>query len=585
MQQSDCSVAALAALVLFLAGFPGCNGQSALVSQSGFFEIKPTSFYFHKGEDRLDLTSSPARLWYTFEPADDLPGRRPLLLFFNGGPGVATTNGLLAINTSRMTLDASLTGGSGAAACPSSWTGLGNLLYIDARQTGFSYSLMEHPEDEAARGREFDAQNFNCFTDAADFICGLLQFLSAHPALQANPVILVGESYGGLRATVMLHMLFKYRDYANGEETYQDSRLVEAIQAHYDRVFPAYRGGTVPPEVIARQFGRQVLIEPLLSGQYQDRVAGQMFEQPGSVIYQVAAETGTKFTPCPAADDTCLPFDNALTFIDETAQRDYYDYTRPAGWLIDLYDSLSGSLETTGTLSALTGFDVTKIGSLYAEQRTGAYRGMYAGGGAAPATGYGRTSARVPVAARLLRQRLARKAMKKAAAQQGDMPEIFGTLQPWDSYFEFISLPVNDAFYDNAATDAGYDISPDQPRYGSLFLENILHCETFITAAGHDLIIYAPAVAGALALHADTLESAELDTAGPEGAQRPGRIVLKFKQGAFGGSGEAERVIRFPAYAGSCHSVSVTQPVDLLADVSAWLESSPNSGISPYGRQ
>lgn len=70
------------------------------------------------------------------------------------------------------------------------------------------------------------------------FIRVLLRFLVAHPNLQRNRVVIVGESYGGIRSTVMLHILLHYQDYGNGRSIYQDPSLVQEIQNHYNHVFP-----------------------------------------------------------------------------------------------------------------------------------------------------------------------------------------------------------------------------------------------------------------------------------------------------------------------------------------------------------
>jgi hypothetical protein len=165
----------------------------------------------------------------------------------------------MSMHTSRYTLDNTIDSGGGDVYIPNphSWTQLGNLLYIDARQAGFSYNIMSDARslnNESVRFQEFNSQNFNPFFDGADFIRVLLRFLARHPELQSNPVVIVGESYGGMRAICMLHLLLNYTDYAGGQAMYQDRALVAEIQAHYDKVFPQYQGQVVPPEVITSQF-------------------------------------------------------------------------------------------------------------------------------------------------------------------------------------------------------------------------------------------------------------------------------------------------------------------------------------------
>jgi hypothetical protein len=46
----------------------------------------------------------------------------------------------------------------------------------------------------------------------------LLRFLKAHPQIQANQVVLVGESYSGTRVSTMLNLLLFYPGYASGDK-------------------------------------------------------------------------------------------------------------------------------------------------------------------------------------------------------------------------------------------------------------------------------------------------------------------------------------------------------------------------------
>ena len=92
----------------------------------------------------------------------------------------------------------------------------------------------------------------------------------------------------------------------------------------------------------------------------------------------------------------------------------------------------------------------------------------------------------------------------------------------------------------------------------------------FITNAALDLVVYTAALPPALALHGDILASVRHEKHGQEA--RPGKIVLEYRPGAFADIPDlAARTIRFPLYEHSCHAVSLTQPLDLFADVGAWL--------------
>jgi hypothetical protein len=527
---------------------------------AGFMAIEPVTFCFQFGGyfERLVLRSSRARIWYSFLRADsDGPGT-PLLVFFNGGPGSATSCGLMSMYTGRWTLDNGAERGGDYIANPVPWTRFGHLLYIDARQTGFSYNRMERDEDETRRLQEFNAQNFNPFFDAADFVRVLLRFLAAHPGLRGRPVVLVGESYGGVRATAMLHLLLNYRRYKNGGEVYQDPALVDEIQAHYDAVFPEHAGEAVPPEVIARQFGRQVLIQPALTANYQTAVEDEMLKRPGSILYRIGEEVGIPYDPDRYPDP--------LAFVYEVAGRDYYIYTKPRDWLDGFFTNAGTRLRTVATLSRVTGAAARSIAELYASARADAYRVIladspwaYAGGSASPVT-------------RALFETPARLESAGGLEEPGDMTAVFGALQPWDRYFIGTNSNANWAFHVcNVALLRGYDIHSWDPRYGRMFLKNVAHVRTFITAAALDLVVYAAALPGALARHGDILAAARLDRSG--GGARPGKIVLEYRPGAFADlPGLAARSIRFPLYDRSCHAVSLTQPLELYADVGAWLQ-------------
>lgn len=568
----------------------GSYASSRLINKSGFIEIEPISFYFHQNGSQLDLVSSRALLWYTFQRSNRDPKQNPLFVFFNGGPGSATSQGLLSYNTSRMSVDPNMNGGVEVGLNPVSWTRLGNLLYIDARQTGFSYNLMENPQDEDARRKEFDAQNFNPFFDAADFIRVVLRFLSDHPAIQKNPVIIVGESYGGLRSTVMLHILLNYSDYANGKEIYQDKALVQEIQSHYNIVFPEYKDKVVPPEVIAKQFGRQILIEPAVT-EYQDKIAGEMFEQEGSFLYQIAREEAVEYIPCseqpPCDCCPCIPFDNGLTFLDSVAQRDYYNYTQPRDWMSDLFNGAGQKILYTYNLKNLTRSNVLGIDLLYASNRANAYKVIdteYKGGlmieNEECSCARVKTKTKLPIFEQLRRKSEARRLAKmkeemvygKEVITHGNIEEVYGVLNPWDRYFIGLSYYVNDAFYENIAIDQGYDIDLYKPRYGRMFLKNVSFVKTFITNAAYDVIVYSAATPKALSLHKDILEGVAHNTSPQPGVDRPGWMELKYKPGAFPDIPDLEtRTIRFPIYSISCHSVPITQPKELFSDVSIWL--------------
>ena len=62
--------------------------KQAFPDESGYITIEPITFYFHYGShtNRLLLKSSEARIWYSFHAADQDSWKKPLFVFFNGGP-------------------------------------------------------------------------------------------------------------------------------------------------------------------------------------------------------------------------------------------------------------------------------------------------------------------------------------------------------------------------------------------------------------------------------------------------------------------------------------------------------------------
>jgi hypothetical protein len=605
-----------AILVLLVAGAAAPLGAQ-LQPEAGFVTLEENSFYFHLNSyfNRVALRSSPARIWYVFQPADEAPESKPLFVFFNGGPGGATSCGLLAANTGRNAVFRDETTGEAAIIPnPSSWTRIGNLLYIDSRTAGFSYSLMDNPGDDLRRQREFDAQNYESFTDGADFVRFLLRFLAAHPSIRGSRVVLVPESYGGTRTIVMLHFLLYYENYANGRSIYQNPGLVGEIRTHYDAVFPQHAGGTVPPGTVAGQFGHAILIQTSLSWPYQRIVQVEMLEAPGSILDQVAAETGVpyvRYRDLPGAPPNPTPneiMSHIYDYLDQVG-RDPYICSKPSEFFNAQFAAAAGFLTQLETLNLMIGANAAEIGELYATARTRAYktksvgtlgldpqtplakatlriRKRPAGGVSAPAKSTARRrSASVPSVKRKPAPldlsaligpppKPAQVAAALGPAGEDDLAAVFGNLQPWDRFFIDLNYEAADAYAWNRLTLREYDVYfRSSLIYGRMFLENTAWVETFATRAAYDTVVYAPAVPEALGMHSEILSGSELDAAGPPGAARPGQILLTYLPSSVPGSSVTTRTIRFPGYALSGHAVTLTEPAEMLDDVIDWLES------------
>ena len=189
---------------------------------------------------------------------------------FNGGPGYATTANLLPFGTGPNTLVAVADATSEPQANPSSWTRFANVLYVDARATGFSYSL-DHAG--CTGSPEWSALYM---ADAGDFLTATLDFLDSHPSIIANPVVFVGESYGGARAALLLQLLLFYSEPGRVVHLLPnvDAALPWArarVQAHVDAAFPDLGGAVATTAQMAAQFGHAALMEPSFDFADEDR--------------------------------------------------------------------------------------------------------------------------------------------------------------------------------------------------------------------------------------------------------------------------------------------------------------------------
>ena len=220
--------------------------------EAGFLQVDGGSYSINGQQAQV----GHARVWYSFHPAEDEPADKPLLVFFNGGPGSSTAP-LFSYNTGPSTLDQEVTGGDPIGDTVEPWSRFGNLLYIDAPNTGFSYS-------HALDGGVQPPVVIDPDRDAAAFIKVVIRFLARHPELQDNHVVIVGESYGGVRAQLMLRQILDYEDLQAGY--FQDQGLLEELTAHYATVFPDTDGTGLAPERIAEQFSHQVLIQAVVAG-------------------------------------------------------------------------------------------------------------------------------------------------------------------------------------------------------------------------------------------------------------------------------------------------------------------------------
>ena len=507
--------------------------------ESGFIYLEENDYFLSSRNDK----SGKAKMWYNFQPADENPEEKPLFVFYNGGPGSASAIVFL-YNTAKKTADQAFAG-DGVAYNAYNWNQIGNILYIDARQTGFSFGIVDDPTDKSARSAYFSTSNFNVFTDAADFIRVILRFLESHPKIKSNPVILSGESYGGTRTTAMINILLNIADYAENNRVFYDEALFEEIARHFREIDPSITGMPSKEDVL-KQFGRQIMIQPLVMGQKQMDAAGELLEQSDSPLYKIQEDTGLEYQKC-GFTPNCPKYNNAISYV-ENADRDIYSYRRPHNWLFDYTDAGTAKMLQMPMFEELIMNDPTKINELYAENRAaeGAFR--YDSN-----NGYLRNIAdfdplnKVPEIEKII-MRARNKQRQAHPRSSGNLDTFFGALPAYDEYFVDLYYSITYTFYYAS-------VSPYSDVNGEMFLENIKTVKTFITQAEEDIVIYAKGIPEA----AKSFSSVSgVDTG-------DNSFTVHFNDGQ-------SATVTFPFYPESSHSVAVNQPEKFFNDVKNWMK-------------
>ena len=601
---SDC--AASGRIALFLALVTMClfcmpyNIRAEVIGEMNYIQVEPVDFSL----DYDDYTSATARLWYAHFQADDAYETKPLFVFLNGGPGCGTCMNLFSMNTAPYTLDRNrMTTNDPYAINPYSWTALGNLLYIDAPNTGYSYTLDGDTDPLSLHWTDLwefiGGDNYNAFIDAAQVLRGILQFLDAHPTLKTNEVIMVGESYSGVRVSTLLNLLLYYNTYAAGSQTYQDPGLITAITNH----FKAVLGKEPPfsPKDVTTQFGRQILIQPQIVDKYQGADMYAALEQPGSSLERLGYEAHAT-TSWPdylnenyGGTGTFSALHGYLAEID----RDPYHALENANWTDDNEYFSMKRLNSCSAMETITGgCNPTNIPYMAPAARSNAVKFLIGQSLYDNATVKWLLN-KLPAAWLYMIQTMA-PGWKTGRQDMDYDPDYLlyklGELSDIDAYVTGTNPYIYLGFLVNGGGNNllevlyrflqdPFDISPgNSDRYGRLFLENLAVVDTFMTDAKYDYVVYASTLPSQFEGNRFTNYVEHITTCQGDDSRRYGSFTVDYKENAVSELQQSPdyRTVSWRYYGESGHAVSASQPQEFREDVDSWLN---NNWYNVYPRE
>jgi hypothetical protein len=428
----------------------------------GFVELSPLEYSLviassegdaatADGALSIELTAPAARLFYRYAAAGEGPAESRLCVVFNGGPGV----------------------GSQAL-----WTALGpdtsaplhrlcHVLFIDARNAGLSYQQVDNP-----KAHESSFAEYNAYVDAADTLRALASVLPELAPTELETIVLVGESYGGVRASLMLSMIHSARSAALPFSAALLDDDLERLSAHFGRELDWL-------------FTRQVLLQPTLAGRLQDALTGEILLADGSKVWQLAAELQRELPACP---DDCAGFSWMIEAL-QVLGRSPYDTRASARWLDEQFERTT--THANGDL-----FDAlvrAPPDGLRAGQRSRAFRSTR------------------PI---------------ELPTDDPAWSARWGALGEHDRYF----VAFNPESYAHFTSPEARALAADafEPSYAQRFLDTLPLVDTFITRAEYDLVNLSAAIPLSLESFPSVVSVVleELGT-GP----RPGQWAVAFADG------------------------------------------------------
>ena len=305
---------------------PGGTGGAAtmvIAAEAGFLEVPSRDVTVRGGAVHI---GARARLFYNFEPADDAPETKPILVLFNG----FAANVVRGFGTGRTTVAE----GGDVVDNPASLTRLANLLYVEPRQAGFSYDL--DPDASSC-----SSGVFNEYADAADVLFAVLRFADDHPRL-AGRFYWVGESYAGVR----IQWLLAFLRGAGALAPYTDALLDDRLAGVADK---------------SRFTAGQILLEPWLLGKAHEEAIGHACLDP----QKLAAVGESVGAPCQGT--------NACSCAS-AAGRSLYNYDYATAKQEGRVDEANAAHVSLDRAARLFGVPLTSIAGLSAEERARGFK-------------------------------------------------------------------------------------------------------------------------------------------------------------------------------------------------------------------
>jgi pimeloyl-ACP methyl ester carboxylesterase len=302
------------------------GGAASIATEAGFLDLAPRNVFVH---GRAVSLSATTKIFYNFRPADIDADTRPLIVLFNGfasdvvrafgtGPNSVQADGSVVPNPDSLTREA-------------------NLLYLEPRQAGFSYDVLDgRPPSDADCSQDV----FSEYVDAADVLLASLQFTKLHPALK-GPVYWMGESYAGVR----ISWIVLYLRQAWSLAPYRDETLERAL-ASVDR---------------NRYLTGQILLQPWLVGAAHGTAIQAACQAP-ALLKAVQASLPS---PCTVTDACACARVNA---------RSPYDYTLTTQELNARIFAADAAQVSPAQAEALYGVKFENIVGLRASERARGFK-------------------------------------------------------------------------------------------------------------------------------------------------------------------------------------------------------------------